>query len=1204
MAWASFHVIEVMSSPKIEYKRIGYRAAAASFRQDTDVLMLCTNLIKKDLASNNYLEAAAALNGLAQIVTPDLGRDLSPDLYAMLNHSRPYIRKKVILVLYKVFLKYPEALRMAFPRLKEKLSDPDPSVVSAAVNVICELARKNPKSYLPLAPQLYGLLTNSSNNWMLIKIIKLFAALTPLEPRLVKKLVQPITNLIQNTPAMSLLYECIQTVIVGGMISPETENGENEAHDSALARLCVSKLKLFVEEPDQNLKYLGLLALSKLLAVRPKAVAEHKDMVLQCLDDADVSIRMRALDLISGLVTQRNLVEVIRRLMSQLIPPKEEKSPVVSSPYPPSTLQGPAGDPVYRSEVISRTVSICSRDTYADVVNFEWYINVLLDLVYVTGVSVGEMLAGQLVDVAVRVKNVREYAVKAMVKLLSDRTLLNSARQERNNSGVLYAAAWIVGEYVSFVPSPSEVLILLLQAPALRLSPTIQSVYVQNVLKVYASWANSDEVRSSSGEQFYTITKMVLEGLERFTTSSDLEVQERASSAVEILKLIPARAETIVGEAQLVVPSAEGYQEINGGPVSEEKGSPFDLPAVVTELPCLFVGELNPVAAKAQKKVPVPEGLDLDKWIHEPEAEPVEEEDDDFADMDHRFSNGEGSRRIIVEDPIEVARRKKERVERRKHDPFYIPSHASGSEYGDFNDDVDDIPIVQLSIDGSLPPLNAGSKSSPKTQSKKGRKQKHTVARELSPPPPPPPSVPYEINRDSEMPEGAGDALQDSDLEEEERKRRELDPETYAVLSVDLTKNPEDDVPIVAAPVSLPKLELGVARKKVKGKGPVEGGSGGERKMKKKKKKTEEGGEEENEGKKKAKGSEVGAKQNKKKKGNPEDGLNVKPKKTKAKRVAAIAGVPPQTAASVDTAQGQLEIPRPSSAIGASGGAYERLPSPAPVGSVLEISSSGAQASRAVEHPTSVVVADDGGVSVSCDWSISDEGTSPTLRVEVSLSISNNRAAPLARASVHLTPSSPILISSAAGDEQPFVISGPIDCGTTTTIRLNAKVPMADAETLVPAKTLEGVLQYEGAEERSLPLVISLPATINLLPASMIEIDPSSFANLLSDSTNFPFSASTQFLVPPSSISDDTRMATILSLAARSRLCVVEVVEGSASIFGKSRQGLYVAGLMKIRSKPRAGGKSGATMSVELKSGDRSLIEAIVEEINDWASDL
>lgn len=36
------------------------------------------------------------------------------------------------------------------------------------------------------------------------------------------------------------------------------------------------------------------------------------------------------------------------------------------------------------------------------------------------------------------------------------------------------------------------------------------------------------------------------------------------------------------------------------------------------ELAALFAGELNPVAPKAQRKVPVPEGLDLDAWINEP----------------------------------------------------------------------------------------------------------------------------------------------------------------------------------------------------------------------------------------------------------------------------------------------------------------------------------------------------------------------------------------------------------------------------------------------------------------------------------------------------------------------------------------------------------------------------------------------------------
>lgn len=45
---------------------------------------------------------------------------------SQMSHTKPYIRKKAVLIMYKVFLKYPESLRPAFPRLKEKLEDPDP----------------------------------------------------------------------------------------------------------------------------------------------------------------------------------------------------------------------------------------------------------------------------------------------------------------------------------------------------------------------------------------------------------------------------------------------------------------------------------------------------------------------------------------------------------------------------------------------------------------------------------------------------------------------------------------------------------------------------------------------------------------------------------------------------------------------------------------------------------------------------------------------------------------------------------------------------------------------------------------------------------------------------------------------------------------------------------------------------------------------
>lgn len=77
------------------------------------------------MTAAKHLDVAVALNGLSHIVTPDLGRDLTRDLISLLTHSRPAIRKRAVLAMYKVFLKYPDAIEAGMVRLKERLEDPD-----------------------------------------------------------------------------------------------------------------------------------------------------------------------------------------------------------------------------------------------------------------------------------------------------------------------------------------------------------------------------------------------------------------------------------------------------------------------------------------------------------------------------------------------------------------------------------------------------------------------------------------------------------------------------------------------------------------------------------------------------------------------------------------------------------------------------------------------------------------------------------------------------------------------------------------------------------------------------------------------------------------------------------------------------------------------------------------------------------------------
>lgn len=237
MSWASFHIVEVMSYERFWHKRIGYTAACQSFRQDTEVVLLCTNLLKKEFGSANPYEIGLAINALANIATSDLARDLLSDIVLLMQNPHGYVRKKATLVLYKLYLRYPQGLRVTFDQLKNRMEDSDTSVVSCAVNVICELANKKPKNYLGLVPIFFQLLTSSSNNWMLIKVVKLLSSLVPEEPRLARKLLEPLAIIIQNTLAKSLLYECITTVTTALMYTKKSD-GKQPRNVNAVVRLC------------------------------------------------------------------------------------------------------------------------------------------------------------------------------------------------------------------------------------------------------------------------------------------------------------------------------------------------------------------------------------------------------------------------------------------------------------------------------------------------------------------------------------------------------------------------------------------------------------------------------------------------------------------------------------------------------------------------------------------------------------------------------------------------------------------------------------------------------------------------------------------------------------------------------------------------------------------------------------------------------
>jgi AP-3 complex subunit delta-1 len=109
VSWASFAIVEVMSQSRFAHKRIGYLAANQSFTESTDVILLTTNLFKKEFASltNNQYEIGMAINCLANIATKDLARDCISDLVGLMDHSRyVYIYIYMCVCVYMYFYIY------------------------------------------------------------------------------------------------------------------------------------------------------------------------------------------------------------------------------------------------------------------------------------------------------------------------------------------------------------------------------------------------------------------------------------------------------------------------------------------------------------------------------------------------------------------------------------------------------------------------------------------------------------------------------------------------------------------------------------------------------------------------------------------------------------------------------------------------------------------------------------------------------------------------------------------------------------------------------------------------------------------------------------------------------------------------------------------------------------------------------------------
>ncbi len=360
--------------------------------------------------------------------------------------------------------------------------------------------------------------------------------------------------------------------------------------------------------------------------------------------------------------------------------------------------------------------------------------------------SIGNGIGQELQNVAVRVKSVRSEAVDAAQSLvLVDRRDQMFPSSGNGGQGVLECAGWLVGEYANYLTQPEPVMTSLLHPTSVQLPSKTLAVYLQAIPKVFTCMAGNEQISWTPERKTLLSLLMarIIHFLEPLSTHPSLEVQERA---VEYLELMRLAAEAASGTA-----AGSNHDEFT------------DPPLLLTQaIPSLFTGaELNPVAPGAQRKVPVPDDLDLEtpingnlqRLLSQADTEGFETEEDDVyaaytepiaayteaptvavaaADrLDVPQKETTSYQNAVEEeylDPDIIARRKAERRERYKDDPFYIdPEAGRGSgavtplsrivrdgnqENNDL--DIDSIPIMDLNLESRSPFENPSQPRSPR----------------------------------------------------------------------------------------------------------------------------------------------------------------------------------------------------------------------------------------------------------------------------------------------------------------------------------------------------------------------------------------------------------------------------------------------------------------------------------------------------------
>jgi AP-1 complex subunit gamma-1 len=350
-----------------------------------------------------------------------MARDLFSEVEKLLGASNAYIRRKAALCAMRIVRKVPELLPNFLDRAKTLLSDRNHGVLLCGITLLTDICENDPdvtpevRTYVPVLVKTLKSLANAgydpehdvtgiADPFLQVKILRFFRVLGMGDQHTSEQINDILAQVATNTESSknvgnAILYEAVLTIL------------DIEA-DTPLRVMGINILGKFLANRDNNIRYVALNTLNKVVSLEPNAVQRHRNTILECLRDPDISIRRRALDLSFTLINSDNVRPLIRELLAFL----------------------EIADTEFKLAMTSQI--LIAADRYAP--NKRWHVDTGLRVLKLAGGFVREEILSSFIRLVGLAPELQQYTTQKLYASLKD---------DITQEGLTIAGVWCIGEY-------------------------------------------------------------------------------------------------------------------------------------------------------------------------------------------------------------------------------------------------------------------------------------------------------------------------------------------------------------------------------------------------------------------------------------------------------------------------------------------------------------------------------------------------------------------------------------------------------------------------------------------------------------------------------------------------------------------------------------------------------------------------------------